>query len=68
MSRIWTIGYERVGVPDFIASLKAANVKTLVDVREVPLSRRAGFSKNVLAASLAGAGIGYIHMKVLGTP
>ena len=68
MSRIWTIGYERVGVPDFIATLKAAKVKTLVDVRDVPLSRRAGFSKNILAASLADAGIGYIHMKALGTP
>ncbi len=68
MSRIWTIGYERVGVPDFIATLKTAKVKTLVDVRDVPLSRRAGFSKNILAASLADAGIGYVHMKALGTP
>jgi len=68
VSRIWTIGYERVGVPDFVAALKAAKVKTLVDVREVANSRRAGFSKHVLAASLAEAGIGYIHMKTLGTP
>ena len=68
MSRIWTIGYERVGAPDFVAALKAAKVKTLVDVREVANSRRAGFSKQVLAASLADAGIGYIHMKALGTP
>ena len=43
-------------------------MKTLVDVREVANSRRAGFSKHVLAASLAEAGIGYIHMKALGTP
>lgn len=68
LKAIWTIGYERVGVPDFIAALKAAKVKTLVDVREVPLSRRAGFSKNILAASLADAGIDYIHVKPLGTP
>ena len=68
MSRIWTIGYERVGVGDFIATLKAANMKMLVDVREVANSRRAGFSKHVLAASLAEAGIGYIHIKALGTP
>jgi uncharacterized protein (DUF488 family) len=68
VNRIWTIGYERVGVPDFVAALKAAKVKTLVDVREIANSRRAGFSKHVLAASLAKAGIGYIHMKALGTP
>ena len=68
MSRVWTIGYERVGVGDFIATLKAAKVNMLVDVREIANSRRAGFSKHVLAASLAEAGIGYIHIKALGTP
>lgn len=68
MSRIWTIGYERVGVPDFVTALKAAKIRTLVDVREVANSRRAGFSKHVLAASLAEANVGYIHMKALGTP
>jgi uncharacterized protein (DUF488 family) len=67
-TKIWTIGYERIGVPDFIAALKAAKIKTLIDVREVANSRRAGFSKKALAASLDEAGIAYIHMKPLGTP
>ncbi|HET9229843.1 MAG TPA: DUF488 domain-containing protein [Vitreimonas sp.] len=67
-ARIWTIGYEKVGVPDFIAALKAARIKTLIDVREVANSRRAGFSKKALAASLDEAGIAYVHMKPLGTP
>ena len=67
-TKLWTIGYERVGVPDFIAALKAAKIKTLIDVREVANSRRAGFSKKALAASLDEAGIAYIHMKPLGTP
>jgi uncharacterized protein (DUF488 family) len=66
--QIWTIGYERVGQADFVAALKAAKVKTLVDVREVANSRRAGFSKKSLAAALDEAGIAYIHMKALGTP
>ena len=68
MTKIWTSGYEKVGVPDFIATLKAAKIKTLIDVREVANSRRAGFSKKALAASLDEAGIAYIHMKPLGTP
>lgn len=68
MTRIWTIGYERVGVPDFVTALKSAKIKTLIDVREVANSRRAGFSKKALAASLDAAGIAYIHMKALGTP
>jgi uncharacterized protein (DUF488 family) len=68
VTRLWTIGYEKVGVPDFIAALKAARIKTLIDVREVANSRRAGFSKKALAASLDAAGIAYVHLKALGTP
>ncbi len=67
-AKFWTIGYENVGVPDFVAALKAAKVKTLIDVREIANSRRAGFSKKALAASLEEAGILYVHMKALGTP
>jgi uncharacterized protein (DUF488 family) len=68
MSKVWTIGYEKVGQADFIATLKAAKIKTLVDVREVANSRRAGFSKKSLSSALDEAGIAYIHMKALGTP
>jgi uncharacterized protein (DUF488 family) len=67
-SKLWTIGYENVGVPEFVAALKEAKIKTLVDVREIANSRRAGYSKKSLAASLDAAGIAYIHMKPLGTP
>jgi uncharacterized protein (DUF488 family) len=67
-AKLWTIGYEKVGVPDFVAALKAAKIKTLIDVREVANSRRAGFAKKSLAASLDEAGIAYIHLKPLGTP
>jgi len=66
--KVWTIGYEKVGQADFVAALKAAKIKTLIDVREVANSRRAGFSKKSLAAALDEAGIAYIHMKPLGTP
>lgn len=68
VSRLWTIGYERVGVPDFIAALTAAKIKTLIDIRDVANSRRAGFSKKALAANLDAAGIAYVHMRALGTP
>jgi uncharacterized protein (DUF488 family) len=68
VTKIWTIGYENVGQSDLIACLKDAKVDLLVDVRELPNSRRAGFSKNILAAGLAESGIGYRHMKALGTP
>jgi uncharacterized protein (DUF488 family) len=43
-------------------------VTLIVDVRERPQSRRAGFSKSMLAASAAARGIAYLHLKALGTP
>lgn len=65
---IFTIGYEGATQAGVIATLSAAGVELLVDVRAVPLSRRPGFSKNVLANGLREAGIAYIHLKALGTP
>jgi uncharacterized protein (DUF488 family) len=66
--RIFTIGYEGSTQPELIAALSAAGVERLIDVRAVPLSRKPGFSKNVLAAGLREAGIDYVHLKALGTP
>ncbi len=66
--RIFTIGYEKATQPELIAALKDAGVERLIDVRAVPLSRRPGFSKNILANGLAEAAIEYVHLKALGTP
>lgn len=66
--KIFTIGYEGTTMSEFIATLKAAGVEQIIDVRAIPLSRRPGFSKNVLAASLKEAGISYVGLKALGTP
>jgi uncharacterized protein (DUF488 family) len=66
--KIFTIGYEATTMAEFIAALRKAGVERIIDVRAVPLSRRPGFSKNVLAASLKEAGIDYVLLKNLGTP
>ena len=66
--RIFTIGYEGATQAELIAALQAAGVERVIDVRAVPLSRKPGFSKNVLAAGLREAGIDYVHLKALGTP
>jgi len=66
--KIFTIGYEGTTQPELIASLKAAGVERLIDVRAVPLSRKPGFSKNILKGGLAESGIDYVHLKALGTP
>lgn len=68
MTPLATIGYERDTQAGVIGRLKAAGVDTLIDVRAIAASRRAGFSKTLLAASLAEAGIDYVHLRQLGTP
>jgi len=66
--KLFTIGYEGATQAEVIARLKAAGVETLVDVRAVAASRRAGFSKTILGESLRADGIDYVHLRGLGTP
>jgi uncharacterized protein (DUF488 family) len=65
---IFTIGYEHATPKSLLAELEKAGVKTLIDVRELPASRRPGFSKRALAAELARHDIRYEHLRGLGTP
>ena len=66
--KIFTIGYEATTMAEFLAALTRAGVQRVIDVRALPLSRRPGFSKSSLAASLREVGIDYVHLKQLGTP
>lgn len=66
--RIFTIGYEGATQAQLIATLQHVGVTLVADIRAVPLSRRPGFSKNILANGLRGAVIDYIGLKALGTP
>jgi uncharacterized protein (DUF488 family) len=64
----FTVGYEHTTQAGLIAALQDHGVKRLIDTRDVANSRRAGFSKKLLGASLDEAGITYIHLRPLGTP
>jgi uncharacterized protein (DUF488 family) len=66
--QILTIGYEGTSLADFLTTLKAAGVQRLLDIRELPISRRKGFSKSALSAALTDAGIEYAHERALGSP
>lgn len=66
--RIFSIGYESTTQSALIANLQSAGIELLADVRAVPLSRRPGFSKNILAAGLREVGVDYVGLKSLGTP
>jgi uncharacterized protein (DUF488 family) len=64
-----TIGYETHRDPaTLVSALRHAAVERLVDVRELPLSRRRGFSKTALSHALGEAGISYEHERALGNP
>ncbi|WP_099901217.1 DUF488 family protein, partial [Methylobacterium frigidaeris] len=65
---LFTIGYEGADSERFTAALRDAGVATLADVRAVAASRKRGFSKSALAAGMTEAGIGYAHLRNLGTP
>jgi uncharacterized protein (DUF488 family) len=65
---VLTIGYEGASLTEFLATLKAAGVQLLLDIRELPISRRKGFSKSALSAALTDAGIKYSHEHALGSP
>jgi len=65
---LFTIGYEGLSMDRFTAQLKAAGVRRVVDVRELPLSHKPGFSKRPLSRALEGAGLAYEHIPALGCP
>jgi uncharacterized protein (DUF488 family) len=64
----FTVGYEQSEPEAFLRRLQASGVEMIVDVRDMPLSRKRGFSKNQLQALLAEADIEYLHIKPLGAP
>lgn len=68
MKKLLTVGYEGASLAEFLATLRAAGVTTLLDVRELPLSRRPGFSKRALGEALGTVGIAYRHERELGSP
>lgn len=67
-SELFTIGYEGISIDSFVDSLQANNVRCVLDVRALPLSRKPGFSKTKLAERLRGVRIDYVHLRELGTP
>ena len=65
---LFTIGYEQAKPAAVLDELKRAKIELLIDTRAVAASRRPGFSKRQLAASLDDVGIAYLHLQKLGTP
>lgn len=67
LATLFTIGHSTRSIEDLISALQAHGIKTLVDIRAFPKSRRLPqFNRENLEKSLADAGIRYVWMKELG--
>jgi uncharacterized protein (DUF488 family) len=65
--RVFTIGHGTRPADELVTCLRAADVRTLVDVRRFPGSRRnPQFNQGALSETLAVAGIAYRHAEELG--
>jgi uncharacterized protein (DUF488 family) len=63
-----TIGYEGLEIDEFVNRMKRFHISRLIDVREIPISRKPGFSKTSLKERLQQENIEYVHVKALGSP
>ena len=67
MATLYTIGHSTRSLDELIAALQAHEIRTLVDIRAFPMSRRLPqFNRDALEKSLPAAGIRYVWMKTLG--
>ena len=65
--RVFTVGHGTRPIEELLEVLAEAGVRTLVDVRRFPASRRhPQFDQPALAAAVEGAGIAYRHAVELG--
>jgi uncharacterized protein (DUF488 family) len=65
---LYTIGYEGRSPDELLAILSHSGVTRLADVRQMPLSRKPGFSKSALSVLLESHGMEYFGFPKLGTP
>lgn len=67
MKTIWTIGHSTRSFEEFLILLNSFNIKTLVDVRHYPGSRKfPHYNKDILESSLPENHIEYKHLVDLG--
>lgn len=67
MATIYTIGHSTRTSPELLAALQSQGIRTLVDIRAFPMSRRLPhFNRESLERELPQRGIDYVWMKELG--
>ena len=68
MAELYTIGYEGVAQAALLQTLVFHDIQTLLDIRELPQSRKPGLSKTALGLAANDYGLQYAHIRALGTP
>ena len=68
MPELYTIGYEGSAQAALFRTLLYHDVQTLLDIRELPQSRKPGLSKTALGLAATDYGLQYAHIRALGTP
>ena len=68
MTHLYTTGYQGETIHEFIKKISAEKIEAIIDIRENPISRKPGFSKNTFQKKLDTVGIDYYHFQELGTP
>lgn len=66
-TELWSVGHSTHAIDELVGALESFEIKVIADVRSFPGSRRyPQFNKENLKASLAEAGIEYLHFPELG--
>jgi uncharacterized protein (DUF488 family) len=68
VTEVFTLGYEKRTLEEFLRVLREERIDVVVDVRDVPWSHKPGFSKRPLSEALAAAGLEYVHAGFAGNP
>ena len=67
MPTLYTIGHSTRTLDELISALQAHSIKTLIDIRSFPISRRLPhFNRESFEQALPKAGLEYIWLKELG--
>jgi uncharacterized protein (DUF488 family) len=65
---VYTIGYQGRSAQEIIDLRKERGVERIIDVRQLALSRKRGFSKTPLRKRMEEAGLEYLHIPEVGNP
>lgn len=65
---LYSLGYEKRSLAEFISILRERDIDVVVDVRETAWSHKPGFSKGAFQKALERVGVRYVHAPFAGNP